>query len=112
MHLLDAQSASGILELKHARVRWFLSVDSTTLPKEALEQNKRTFRLISINGESVEFSEGFTDLHAQSYCDILKGGGFGLQDAKPSIQIVHQIRNTEPLGLVGDYHPFCKTISK
>lgn len=112
VHLLNAQSASGILELQRACVRWFLSVDSTTLPKEALEQNKRTFRLISINGESVEFSEGFTDLHTQSYCDILKGGGFGLQDAKPSIQLVHQIRNSEILGLVGDYHPFCKMTSK
>ena len=112
VHLLDAQSASGILELKHARVRWFLSVDSKTLPKVALEQEKRTFRLISVNGESVEFSEGFTDLHTESYRDILNGGGFGLKEARNSIQIVHKIRNSEPLGLVGDYHPFCKTISK
>ena len=112
VHLLNAQSASGILELKHARVRWFLSVDSKTLPKVALEQEKRTFRLISVNGESVEFSEGFTDLHTESYRNILNGGGFGLKEARNSIQIVHKIRNSEPLGLVGDYHPFCKTISK
>ncbi len=108
VHVLNAQSASGILELQNARVRWFLSVDAQNLPKEAQEQNKRTYRLISVNGESVEFSEGFTDLHTESYRDILNGGGFGLKEARNSIQIVHQIRNSEPLGLVGDYHPFCK----
>lgn len=108
VHYLNAQSASGILELKHARVRWFLSVDVKTLPKAALEQNKRTFRLISLNGESLEFSEGFTDLHTGSYKDILNGGGFGLQEAKASIDIVYTIRNAEIVGLKGDYHPFCK----
>ncbi|MCI5633818.1 MAG: oxidoreductase, partial [Helicobacter sp.] len=55
---------------------------------------------------------GFTDLHTESYRDILNGGGFGLKEARNSIQIVHKIRNSEPLGLVGDYHSFCKTISK
>lgn len=112
VHSLNAQSASGILELKHARVRWFLSVDAKTLPKVALEQNKRTFRLISLNGESLEFSDGFTDLHTESYRDILNGGGFGLEDAKTSINIVHAIRNAEVIGLKGDYHPFLAQIKE
>lgn len=112
VHILNSYSAGGFLGLKHARVRWFLSVDSATLPKDAIEQNKRTFRLISINGESFEFSDGFTDLHTESYKDILNGGGFGLKEARNSIQIVHQIRSTKPLGLSGDYHPFCKIVSE
>lgn len=112
VHILNSHSASGFLGLKHARVRWFLSVDSKTLPKVALEQNKRTFRLINIDGETFEFSEGFTDLHTDSYKDILSGGGFGLAEARNSIQIVHQIRSAKLLGLVGDYHPFCKIISE
>ncbi|MBX7491504.1 Gfo/Idh/MocA family protein [Helicobacter turcicus] len=112
VHCLNAQSASGILELKHARVRWFLSVDANALPKIALEQNKRTFRCISLNGESLEFSDGFTDLHTESYRDILKGGGFGLQEAKTSINIVHAIRNAEIIGLKGDYHPYLTQIKE
>lgn len=102
VHYLDAQSASGILTLAHARVRWFLSVDAKTLPNA----QKGTFRLISLNGESLEFSDGFTDLHTESYRDILRGGGFGLLDTKGCIAIVHAIRNAEIIGIKGDYHPF------
>lgn len=108
VHYLDAQSASGILELKNARVRWFLSVNARVLPKQA--QEKRTFRLISVDGEEIEFSEGFADLHTESYKDILNGGGFGLQEVKTSIDIVHTIRNAEIVGLKGDYHPFLMKI--
>ena len=111
VHFLDEKSASGLLELSNARVRWFLSVDSHTLPKEALEQNKQTFRLISVNGESVEFSDGFTDLHTESYKAILENKGFGLKEARKSIEIVYHIRNAQILGLKGDYHPFYKNIS-
>lgn len=105
VHLLNASSASGLLELKNARIRWFLSVDSSVLPKEAIEQNKRTFREICVDGEAFEFSDGFTDLHTESYKDILQGGGFGLQEARNSIAIVHMIRNAEILGIKGDFHP-------
>jgi UDP-N-acetyl-2-amino-2-deoxyglucuronate dehydrogenase len=61
-----------------------------------------------MEGKEVEFSEGFTDLHTESYRQIIAGKGFGLQDAKPSIQTAYTIRNFKPLGLTGDYHPFCK----
>ena len=47
----------------------------------------------------IEFSGGFTDLHTRSYEEILAGNGFGLSDAKTSIEIVHAIRNSEPVGL-------------
>lgn len=84
--------ASGVLELKHARVRWTLSISSGDLPPEAQKRNQSTFRSITVNGEQVEFSEGFTDLHTRVYEDILAGGGFGVDDAFPSIQLCHQIR--------------------
>ena len=62
-----------------------------------------------MEGKEIEFSGGFTDLHTRSYKEILAGNGFGLQEAKPSIDIVHEIRNANPVGLKGEYHPFCKS---
>jgi UDP-N-acetyl-2-amino-2-deoxyglucuronate dehydrogenase len=96
------------MELERARVRWFLSINEECLPKEALEAGKRTFRSIQIEGEELEFSEGFTDLHTKSYQDILSGGGFRIGDTKQAIQIVHDIRYSEVKGLTGDYHPLAK----
>jgi len=78
------------------------------LPKEIKDKGQRTFRSIAIEGDELEFSGGFTDLHTKSYEAILKGNGFGLKQAKVSIDIVHQIRNAEIKGLTGEYHPFCK----
>jgi UDP-N-acetyl-2-amino-2-deoxyglucuronate dehydrogenase len=101
---------AGYLKLKNARVRWFLSVNYDYTPDEVKALGKRTFRSITVNGEEFEFSEGFTDLHTKSYEDILNGGGFGLDDAKNSIVIVSDIRNATPIGLKGDYHPFCKKV--
>ena len=98
--------ASGILLLEKARIRWFLSINSETLPKEATEKGKTTFRSITIEGEEIEFSEGFTDLHTRSYEEILKGNGFEISEARKSIGIVYDIRNQTPAGLKGDYHPF------
>jgi UDP-N-acetyl-2-amino-2-deoxyglucuronate dehydrogenase len=103
VHLHTHDRAAGYLEFQKARVRWFLSINAQTLPPEA--QGKRTFRSITIDGESLEFSEGFTDLHTLSYQDILAGGGFGLDDAIPAIQLAHDIRTTQPIGLTGNYHP-------
>jgi hypothetical protein len=71
------------------------------------EQEKDLLNKIS-NGDEIEFSQGFTDLHTKSYMEILKGNGFGLEEARKSIEIVHKIRNSTPIGLKGDYHPLCK----
>ena len=103
MHIHTHDRAAGMLEFENAKVRWFLSINSATLPSEA--DGKRTFRAITIDGESLEFSEGFTDLHTLSYQAILAGNGFGLDDAMPAIQLAHDIRAQIPLGLVGDFHP-------
>jgi len=93
-HLLQPQKCAGYMELQHARVRWFLSVDNNDLPLEIKLQNKRTFRALTINGEEVEFSDGFTDLHTLSYQEILAGNGFEINETRPSITAVHQIRNS------------------
>ena len=108
VHLMEAGSAAGFLELQNARVRWFLSVDESRLPAEQVEKDQRTFRSISVNGEELEFSGGFTDLHTSSYADILSGGGFRSSHARPSIETAYMIRNAKPVGLKGDYHPFLK----
>ena len=100
--------ASGILVLEKARVRWFLSINSETLPPEVKERGKTTFRSITVEGEEIEFSEGFTDLHTRSYEEILKGNGFEIGEARRSIGIVYDIRNQVPTGLKGEYHPFAK----
>jgi UDP-N-acetyl-2-amino-2-deoxyglucuronate dehydrogenase len=108
VHLLTHDKAAGFLELQNARVRWFLSVDPATLPKDQATKGQRTFRSITVNGEELEFSGGFTDLHTASYENILKGNGFQAAHARPSIEVVHAIRNAAPKGLVGDYHPLTR----
>ena len=110
VHIKTPDANSGILKLKNANVRWFLSVNYEYLPKDVREQGQTTFRSITVEGEEIEFSGGFKDLHTRSYEEILRGNGFGLDDATHSIDIVSQIRNMQPLGLKGDYHPFAKQV--
>jgi UDP-N-acetyl-2-amino-2-deoxyglucuronate dehydrogenase len=110
VHVSQQNKAAGYLELENARVRWFLSIDQNDLPGAAKESGKRTFRSIVIEGEEIEFSEGFGELHTTSYKEILDGRGFGLNDARQSVITAFTIRNSHPVGLVGDYHPLLKTI--
>lgn len=110
VQVYNEDKAAGFMQLEKARVRWFLSIDANDLPKEALETGKRTFRSITIQGAESEFSEGFTELHTESYKEIIKGNGFGLQEAYPSIELVHSIRNSRPVGISGDFHPILKNI--
>jgi UDP-N-acetyl-2-amino-2-deoxyglucuronate dehydrogenase len=107
-HVSDEDKAAGFLELERARVRWFLSVNYDLIPDHIKATGQRTYRSITVEGEEIEFSGGFTDLHTKSYEAVLEGNGFGLMEAKTSIDIVHDIRNSTPVGLKGDYHPFCK----
>ncbi len=86
---------SGTLELKNADVEWFLSIDKNDLPKEAIDKNQKTFRSIKIDDKEIEFTEGFTDLHTVVYQEILNGKGFGIQDSRPSIELVHKLRNNK-----------------
>lgn len=97
--------AAGYLELERARVRWFLSINSTDLP-EAVKGKKTTFRSITVDGQELEFSEGFTDLHTASYREIIAGRGFSLDEVRPSIEIVSALRNAELAPDKGQPHPF------
>ncbi|MEN6309204.1 MAG: Gfo/Idh/MocA family oxidoreductase [Anaerohalosphaeraceae bacterium] len=105
VHLYEPTRASGFLHLQKARVRWFLSIDRTDLPTDSEPGKPATYRSIAIDGKEVEFSEGFTDLHTESYRQILAGAGFRWQEVLPSIQIVYDIRNTKPASPGGDAHP-------
>lgn len=93
LHTDLPEKAKGTLIFQKARVNWFLSVDEKDLPSEIVTAGKRTFRKISIEGHEFEFSEGFTDLHTESYRNILAGGGFGIEDARKSIEIVSKLRS-------------------
>tara|TARA_Y100001958_G_C21244627_1_gene573903 strand:- start:2025 stop:2999 length:975 start_codon:yes stop_codon:yes gene_type:complete len=108
VHVQSHDRASGYLEFERARVRWFLSINYDILPDEIKIKGQRTYRSITIEGEELEFSGGFTNLHTEVYKGILSGKGFGLEDARQSIEIVHNIRNSKPIGLKGDYHPLAK----
>jgi UDP-N-acetyl-2-amino-2-deoxyglucuronate dehydrogenase len=88
----SAWQASGNFKLKLANVRWFLSIHSNDLPQKVKESGKRVYRSLIMDGQPLEFSEGFTDLHTKSYEEIVQGKGFGLPDAKPSIDLVYKIR--------------------
>lgn len=107
-----ADVAAGTLRFERARVRWFLSINADYLPDDAKQAGKRTYRSITIGGEELEFSEGFTDLHTVSYSEILAGRGFGLEEARPSIETVFDIRQAAPKGLIGEYHPFCAKVGE
>jgi UDP-N-acetyl-2-amino-2-deoxyglucuronate dehydrogenase len=110
IHYSDAVKSAGFLQLENARVRWFLSLDYNDIPAKVKEKGGRTFRCITVDNEEIEFSEGFTDLHTQTYREILAGRGFGLEDARQSVEIAYTIRNATPEGLKGDYHPYLKNI--
>ena len=105
-HLKQRDASAGYLEFKHARVRWFLSVNYDYIPDDIKAKGMRTFRSITVDGEEVEFSGGFTDLHTASYEHILGGEGFSLDEARKSIEIVSSIRNQDILTGASNTHPF------
>tara|TARA_B110000003_G_scaffold170929_1_gene170618 strand:- start:18313 stop:19281 length:969 start_codon:yes stop_codon:yes gene_type:complete len=108
VHLQTHDRSSGYLEFERARVRWFLSINYNVLPKKIKEKGQTTYRSIIIEGEELEFSGGFTDLHTEVYKGIISGNGFGIEDSRSAIEIVESIRESSPIGLKGNYHPFAK----
>lgn len=105
VHISEPARAAGFIELEKARVRWFLSIDGGDMPVPPEEPDAKSYRSIRIDGEQIKFSDGFKNLHTQSYARILDGRGFGLAAARPSIEAAYSIRNAEPVGLKGEYHP-------
>lgn len=110
VHISNPTKTGGYMELENARVKWFLSIDKNDLPPVAIDKGQRTYRSITIDNEEIEFSGGFTDLHTILYQEILAGRGFGLEDARASIELVHNIRNYKPLGANQNSHPIIKEI--
>lgn len=110
IHVLTPERAAGYLHLEKAEVRWFLSLNYNDIPVEIRNAGKTTYRALVMDGHEIEFTEGFSDLHTLSYRNILDGKGFGLEDGKPAIEIVYQIRNATPIGLKGDYHPLLNSL--
>lgn len=108
VHLHTHDRAAGYLELRRAKIRWFLSINDEVFPEELKIRGKRTYRSLVIDGEEVEFSEGFDELHTMSYRKILEGSGFGIEEVRPSIQLAHDIRNAHPVGLKPPYHPLAE----
>jgi UDP-N-acetyl-2-amino-2-deoxyglucuronate dehydrogenase len=99
VHVRDARRAAGTIRCRKAQVRWFLSLDRSDLP-EGVKPGQSTFRSIQVDGEELEFSDGFTDLHTESYREILAGNGFGIAAVRPSIELASQIRR-QPLTDIG-----------
>jgi UDP-N-acetyl-2-amino-2-deoxyglucuronate dehydrogenase len=93
VHFANDYKAAGYLEYEKARVRWFLSIDANDLP-DSVKGKKPTYRSITVDGEEMEFSEGFTDLHTTSYQEILAGRGYGLEDARHCVETVDVIRSS------------------
>jgi len=112
VNIYEERKSAGILELERANVRWFLSLDSRDLPETGSDEEIRTYRSITVDGQEIEFSGGFTDLHTESYRRIFSGEGFGPQDVLASIEVVSQIREAKPVGLKGNYHPMLNELGK
>jgi UDP-N-acetyl-2-amino-2-deoxyglucuronate dehydrogenase len=107
VHLSEPTKMSGFLELERSNVTWYLSLDKNDLPKEATEQNKSTYRSIIIDGEDLHFAEGFADLHTIVYKNIMSGNGLGIEEARPSIETVYNIRNSKINFGDEPKHPYC-----
>lgn len=108
VHLYRPDRMAGAVELQRARVRWFLSINSDDLPPDVQAAGQYAHRSIVIDGEEVAFSEGFADLHTRVYQDVLAGGGFGINDARPSIELVHGIRTAEVRSPAAAAHPLLR----
>jgi len=111
VHYRDAKTSSGYLQYERANVRWFLSIDANHLPENAIQGEKLTYRSINVEGEELEFSGGFTDLHTQSYERILTGNGYGIEDNRAAIETVDVMRKSSLVENPTRQHPLlCKVL--
>tara|TARA_B100000886_G_scaffold23520_1_gene14949 strand:- start:12189 stop:13139 length:951 start_codon:yes stop_codon:yes gene_type:complete len=112
IYLNTPTKSSGYIEYEGARVRWFLSLDVEDIPKSERAQGKRTYRSLTSDGETLEFSDGFINLHTDVYREILSGRGCGLKESRTAIKTVAYIRNA-PLDKRGNLtHPMAASIKK
>lgn len=108
LHYRSQSKSSGLLEYEKARVQWFLSIEAEDLPVSVKQQQKSTYRSLVADGEALEFSEGFTELHTEFYKAVLAGNGVSLQDSRASIEIASSIRVQVPVTATENRHPFLK----
>jgi len=106
LHLSESNKMAGYLELDKADVRWFLSIDRNDLPPEVAKNGLPTYRSITVDGDEIEFTGGFTDLHTKLYNEILKGNGFGIEDVRPSVKLVYELRNAKISNDLETAHPY------
>ncbi len=106
VHLREQRRMSGYVELERARVRWFLSTEAPDLPFPPQPGVRTTFRSITVDGQEIEFSEGFADLHTRVYEEVLAGRGFGIDESRPAIDLTHQIRQATAEPQSARLHPF------
>lgn len=112
VHLRQDKRMAGFVALERAEVSWFLSAESTDLPFDPQPGVKTTFRSITVDGGEIEFSEGFTDLHTRVYEEVLAGRGFGIDQARPSIELTSSIRQTPVTARAeGARHPHVQQVS-
>lgn len=105
VHRREPGRAAGLLELERAGVQWFLSTERDDLPFPAEPGGRTTYRSLLIDGKEIEFTHGFTDLHSRVYEEVLGGRGCGIDDARPSIELVHRIREAAISAPSGRHHP-------
>lgn len=110
LHWLSDTRMAGVLELERARVRWFLSIEADDLPESVRAAGQHAYRSITLDGEEIEFSSGFTDLHTLVYEAVLAGQGYGIDAARPSIELVHQIRTSDVIPHPDDTHPILQNL--
>lgn len=108
VHINEPTRAAGYLEYEHARCRWFLSLEVADVPEALRNTGQRTYRSITVNGDEIEFSGGFTDLHTRSYEEILAGRGFAVEENRVAIETVAEIRDAVPDLSQGSLHPFAQ----
>ncbi len=111
VHLQSPRKMAGVLQLDRARVRWFLSTDADDLPDDVVENGGYAYRSMTYDGQEIEFSGGFTDLHTRVYEEILAGRGTGIREARPSIHLAHSINTSEVESSLADAHPLVAGVS-
>jgi UDP-N-acetyl-2-amino-2-deoxyglucuronate dehydrogenase len=109
LHLHSEDKMAGLLELEHADVTWFLSIDAADLPEGYLDKGEPAYRSLTMDGQELEFSSGFTDLHTEVYRDILRGGGYGLNEARAAVELVHALRGARVIERPNLAHPALET---
>lgn len=89
---LSIDRARGEVHFQDASIQWFLSLRAEDLPVATRAEGRRVHRELSVDDWSLEFSEGFSELHTDSYRQLLSGKGWGIDEALPALQWIQSIQ--------------------